>query len=210
MFTGIIEEIGKIESMAPQGRQARISVACSAVLADARKGDSIAVDGVCLTIEEISQKGFSAFASAETLERSTLKSAHSGRPVNLERALKVTDRLGGHFVQGHVDTTGAILRDRREGDSLVRTISLPEKYLKYAAEKGSVAVDGVSLTVASKGERDLSVVLIPETLKRTALAQKKAGDIVNIETDILAKYTESLLRPAETALTESKLRGFGF
>jgi riboflavin synthase len=210
MFTGIIEEIGKIETLSPQGRQMRISLACGAVLSGAKRGDSISVDGVCLTVEEVSSRGFSAFASAETLERSTLKHARPGTPVNLERALKVSDRLGGHFVQGHVDTTGAILRDRKEGDSLVRTISLPGKYLKYTAEKGSIAVDGVSLTVSSRGEHDVSVVLIPETLKRTALAQKKAGDAVNIETDVLAKYTESLLCPAETALTEGKLRGLGF
>jgi riboflavin synthase len=210
MFTGIIEEIGAVDAINSQGRHRRISVKCAKILADLNTGDSVAMDGVCLTVEEVSKTGFSAFASPETLERSTLKNARPGLPVNLERALILSGRLGGHLVQGHVDTVGTILRDNQEGGSLARTIALDEAYMKYTAEKGSIAVDGVSLTVASRGNRDITVVLIPETLKRTTLLSKKTGGKVNIETDILAKYTESLLKSDGIALTESKLREHGF
>ena len=210
MFTGIIEEIGTIAALSAQGRQKRISVTCGKILTDIKTGDSVSVDGVCLTVEEATTSGFSAFASPETLTRSTLKEARTGIAVNLERALKLSDRLGGHIVQGHVDAVGVILRDKQDRDALVRTIGVSEEYMKYIAEKGSIAIDGVSLTVASRGNREITVVLIPETQKRTTLLKKKSGDRVNIETDVLAKYTESLLNSKEGCLTETKLKEHGF
>lgn len=210
MFTGLIEEIGAISEIQVLGNEKRLVIRCTRILEDLTTGDSIAVNGVCLTAETVSKSGFSAFASSETLKRSTFHTARVGQQVNLERALTLSDRLGGHLVQGHVDTIGTLLRDRKEGDTLFRTITIPESFMKYVAEKGSVTVDGISLTVASKGGRDFSVSLIPETLKRTTLSGKKSGDEVNIETDILAKYTESLLNARSESLSENKLKEYGF
>ncbi len=210
MFTGIIEEIGKVEGISAKGNGKRLIISCEEILKGIKTGDSIAVDGVCLTVEEFSNTCFTVFATAETLERSTLATIRTGNKLHLERALMLSARLGGHLVQGHVDAIGTIVRDQKNGDTLVRTITLANEYMKYIVEKGSIAIDGVSLTVASKESRDFTVVLIPETLKRTTLAGKKTGERVNIETDILAKYTESLLHSKNNGLTENKLKEHGF
>ncbi|MFH0921940.1 MAG: riboflavin synthase [Fibrobacterota bacterium] len=210
MFTGLIEGIGKIERVSERSGAMEIMVTALALLPDLKPGESVSVDGVCLTVEKLLPNGFSALATVETLSRSTLKNAKAGLAVNLERALRLNDRMGGHIVQGHVDTVGTVLRDRREGETLFRTVRMEGVYMKYVVEKGSVAVDGVSLTVAEKGPDGFTVAVIPETLKRTTLGQKKNGDAVNIEADILAKYTESLLAGQKPGLTEERLRGYGY
>lgn len=210
MFTGLIEATGKIERLSEKSGAREIVIAAPSLLPGLKPGDSVAVDGVCLTVESLTANGFSAMTTSETLLRSTLKTAKVGAAVNLEQALRLGDRLGGHLVQGHVDTVGAVLRDLRQGDTLFRTVSLEAGFMKYVAEKGSIAVDGISLTVAEKLGEAFTVTVIPETLKRTTLGQKKNGDTVNIETDVLAKYTESLLASKQQGLTQEKLKGFGF
>ena len=191
MFTGIVEEVGRVT--AAGGR--RLEVACG--FADLDIGDSIAVNGVCLTVMELDDRGdmrsFAAELSEETLARTSLGTLAEGSPVNLERPVPVGGRLGGHVVQGHVDGTGLVRAlDPHEG-SVVMWIEAPEALRRYLVEKGSVAVDGVSLTVAGLREDAFSVALIPHTLTATTLQSKVPGDVVNLEVDILAKYVESLL-----------------
>ncbi|OGJ89095.1 MAG: riboflavin synthase subunit alpha [Candidatus Raymondbacteria bacterium RifOxyA12_full_50_37] len=210
MFTGIIEETGSIRGITRSGSGARIDVACSTILAGLKQGDSIAVDGVCLTADSLSSAGFSAMASRETLERSTFKTARPQAAVNLERAMAATGRFGGHFVQGHVDATGTIVRDSRDGGALYRTIRIDQALEKYCIEKGSIAIDGISLTIAMKKNNEMTLVLIPETLRQTTQGSKGIGSAVNIEIDCIAKYVESLLEARQGPLTEHKLREHGF
>jgi riboflavin synthase len=210
MFTGIVEETGKIKVMERRSNGSVVHVLCSKVLEGSETGDSIAVNGVCLTVESISDDSFSAFATFETLSRSTLGEHKIGQSVNLERALKVSGRLGGHIVQGHVDTVGEITADRKQGSARIRTFRIGNDISKYIVEKGSVTIDGVSLTVAEKEGNTFSVSIIPETGSRTTIPEKKVGDKVNIEVDIIAKYVESLLSRQSGALTMEKLVEAGF
>lgn len=202
MFTGLIAELGSIAGVArdPDGTTLEISTGLGGELAE---GDSVAVNGVCLTATRVHQGGFAAQAMAETLRRSTLAGLDVGSPVNLELALRADGRLGGHIVQGHVDGTAAIELLREEGFARVVGISLDvggEKDLsRYLVEKGSVTVDGVSLTVSELREDGFSVSLIPETLARTTLGKVQVGDRVNLEVDVLAKHVERLLQ-AEVSL----------
>ncbi len=193
MFTGIVEELGEVLAVRPLENAARLTVRGATVTDDARAGDSIAVNGVCLTVTDVSGGAFSADVMAETLARSSLGPLRPGDPVNLERPLTPTTRLGGHLVQGHVDGTGEIVeRTRAEHWDLVR-ISLPADLARYVVEKGSISVDGISLTVVSAAEDTFTVSLIPTTLDRTTLGSKVPGDRVNLEVDVLAKYVEKLL-----------------
>jgi riboflavin synthase len=210
MFTGIIQETGKIERIFSKRDSRQLSFSCSKVLEDLKRGDSVAVDGVCLTAEEIRDTGFTASATLETLKRSTLQYAQPGRMVNLERPVRPSDRLGGHIVQGHVDTVGQIVNDKRIGNTLYRTVRVDRALEKYIVEKGSIAMDGISLTVAEIAGSDFTVVLIPETLRITTFDKKNTGDFVNVEVDILAKYMEKLTTAKQGGLTEQKLREFGF
>ena len=210
MFTGIIEEIGTVTALHPRGGGREFTVACKTLLEDLKPGDSVCVDGACLTVEKVQEAAFVAFASPETLRRTTLKDARNGLKVNLERALRLSDRLNGHLVQGHVDGTALIVRNSASGESRVMTVRVERGLTRYIAEKGSVALDGVSLTVAGKQGNEISVSLIPATLRRTALGEKGVGDKVNVETDILAKYIESLAGPLREGLTLEKLKGLGF
>lgn len=210
MFTGVVEETGVIKSVARKGRNLEIAVSCGQVLEDLKTGHSVAVDGACLTVEKLMADGFSAFVSEETASRTTLKSVRPGARVNLERALRVTDRLHGHLVQGHVDTTAVIVRDKPAGGGLERTFRLEGDFKRHLAEKGSVTCDGVSLTLASVNGKEFSVSLIPETLKRTTQTEKKPGDKVNVETDVLAKYAEALMKERHSGLTMQKLQESGF
>ncbi|MBI9001424.1 riboflavin synthase [Corynebacterium sp. CCM 9185] len=197
MFTGIIEELGHIAGITPDGDVIRLSVRCTDVVNDAAEGDSIAVNGVCLTVAQLNGNGFSADVMPETLRRSSLGSLEPGDTVNLERALAVTGRLGGHIVQGHVDATGELLsRTPGERWEVVR-ISLPAQIARYVVEKGSIAVDGTSLTVSAVGEDYFEVSLIPTTLDGTILGRLTPGAIVNLEVDVLAKYVEKLIRCEE-------------
>lgn len=193
MFTGIVEELGSVGALDPLAEAARLTVRGPLVTADAFPGDSIAVNGVCLTVTEVSDGAFSADVMAETLRRSSLGPLRSGDQVNLERAVTPTTRLGGHLVQGHVDGTGEVLdRTPAEHWELIR-ISLPADLARYVVEKGSIAVDGVSLTVMAVTDDSFTISLIPTTLDRTTLGTTKPGDRVNLEVDVLAKYVEKLL-----------------
>ena len=190
VFTGIVEELGEIVAIEEFNDAARLTVHGPLVTAGAARGDSIAINGVCLTVTRAGDGTFSADVMRETLGRSSLGALRPGSAVNLERPLRPDGRLGGHIVQGHVDGTGAILR--REPWDVVR-ISVPPGLARYVIEKGSVAVDGVSLTISALGPDWIEVSLIPETLARTTLGRKRPGEAVNLEVDMIAKYVERLM-----------------
>lgn len=196
MFTGIIEELGEVVAITPvgpaAGDAARLTIHGPLVSADARHGDSIAVNGVCLTVTEAAEGRFSADVMKETLDRSALGALATGSAVNLERAVRASDRLGGHIVQGHVDGTAAIVRRTPGTEWESVRISLPAALERYVAEKGSIAVDGVSLTVTDVAGDSFGIGLIPTTLDRTTLGRKDVGDPVNLEVDVIAKYVERL------------------
>jgi riboflavin synthase len=192
VFTGIVEELGEVVAVAEMPDAVRLTVSGPVVTSDAGHGDSISVNGVCLTVVEVDRATFTADVVPETLRRSSLDKVHIGDRVNLERAAAVGQRLGGHIVQGHVDGT-AVLLDRDE-DGLTR-FALPPHLARYVVEKGSITVDGVSLTVVDAGEEEFSVALIPTTLELTTLGRKVPGDVVNLEVDVLAKYVERLIVP---------------
>ncbi|MEN3538551.1 riboflavin synthase [Microbispora sp. ZYX-F-249] len=192
MFTGIVEELGEVVALEPRGDSARLTVRGAVVTGDARHGDSIAVNGVCLTVAEVGGDSFTADVMRETLDRSSLGALRPGARVNLERAVRADQRLGGHIVQGHVDGTGEVLsREPGEHWEIVR-VSLPADLARYVVEKGSIAVDGVSLTVAGVTEDSFAVSLIPTTLGLTTLGRKQPGEPVNLEVDVIAKYVEKL------------------
>jgi riboflavin synthase len=193
MFTGIIEELGTIVAIEHRGDAARIAVRGALVVKDARHGDSIAVSGVCLTVVTVDDDTFTADVMRETLDRSCLGALREGDPVNLERAATLDSRLGGHLVQGHVDGVGTVLaREPGERWEVVR-VSLPPGLGRYVVEKGSITVDGVSLTVTSVDDSGFAVSLIPTTLALTTLGHKDIGAPVNLEVDVIAKYVEKLL-----------------
>lgn len=201
MFTGIVEELGRVTAVEHGAESARLSVRGPLVTADAVHGASISVNGVCLTVVAVEAGEFTVDVMRETLERSSLGSVRAGDPVNLERAMRADGRFGGHVVQGHVDGTASIL-ERIPGDrwEVVR-FTLPQALARYVVEKGSITVDGVSLTVASVDEESFTVSLIPTTLELTTLGGKEVGDLVNLEVDVLAKYIERLLAAGEGEVT---------
>lgn len=193
MFTGIIEETGKIESVANGNKSAIITIIADKVLKGTIIGDSIAVNGVCLTVTSISGNKFTADVMAETIRRSSLGTLKHGSKVNLERAMAADGRFGGHIVSGHIDGTGVIRSLEREDNAVWVEIETPDKLLKYIVEKGSIAIDGISLTVAKLTDDSFSVSVIPHTGEETTLLAKKPGDIVNLENDIVGKYVERLM-----------------
>ena len=201
MFTGIVEELGEVVSVERLDESARLTVRGPIVVSDVGQGHSVAVNGVCLTVVEHDTDTFTVDVVLETLRRSSLAAVAPGDPVNLERALPVTGRFGGHIVQGHVDGTTRVL-ERIPGEhwEVVR-FALPSDLTRYVVEKGSITVDGTSLTVATVGDDDFSVSLIPTTLELTTLGHRRTGDLVNLEVDVLAKYVERLTRPAPDAPT---------
>lgn len=190
MFTGIIEEKGTVKSLS--GGQ--IEIACRKILEGTKIGDSICVNGVCLTVTSLSSSGFSADVMNETLSRSNLGFLKKGSFVNLERAMSANGRFGGHFVSGHIDGTGTILKMKNDGNAVWIYISCSSEILNLIVEKGSIAIDGISLTVASVSEKDFSVSVIPHTRSETNLLSKKEGDTVNLENDIIGKYVERLMK----------------
>jgi riboflavin synthase len=193
MFTGIVEDLGEAVAVEHLGDFARIHVRSATITEDAKPGDSIAVNGVCLTVTTLLGQGFTADVMGETLARSSLSGIEAGTRVNLERSVRLEDRLGGHLVQGHVDGTGTVVsRDPQEHWEVVR-LSLPADLARYVVHKGSIAVDGISLTVSAIGDDWFEVSLIPETLKRTTLGAKEPGAEVNLEVDVIAKYVEKLV-----------------
>ncbi len=193
MFTGIIEEIGRIRSIHRGVRSFTLAVDATEIMSDVKIGDSIATNGVCLTVTSITPDGFTADVMPETVNRTALSQLQTGSEVNLERALTLSSRLGGHIVSGHVDGTGYIASIRRDDNAVWITINCDSKLLRYITEKGSITIQGISLTVAQVFPDGFSVSLIPHTQQMTTLHSARRGDLVNLENDVIAKYTERLL-----------------
>ena len=212
MFTGIIEEVGHVKSLHRGAKSFTLEVEAEKVLEGTLVGDSIATNGVCLTVTSLTGHGFTADVMPETVSRTALGELVSGSPVNLERALSLQTRLGGHIVSGHIDGTGRIADRRQDDTALWLTIECDSKLLRYIIEKGSVTLQGVSLTVARVDARSFAVSLIPHTQAATTLHQAKVGDLVNIENDIIAKYVEKLLGKAPDNGSDlvDKMAKYGF
>ena len=196
MFTGIVEELGSVRRVLPGARAGKIVIAAHTVLEDVRIGDSIAVNGVCLTVVAVGEGEFSADVMPETLRKTGLGQLKVGDPVDLERAMAANGRFGGHIVSGHIDGTGVIKETRPEENAVIVTIEAPRNIMNLIVEKGSIAIDGISLTVADVGSSWFSVSLIPHTAAQTVLLKKHAGDVVNLENDIVGKYVQKLLGAA--------------
>ena len=215
MFTGIVEEKGSVRYMQLTGESGVLAVKAKKVLERTKIGDSIAVNGVCLTVTSLQPDGFTADVMAETIRRSSLGSCKAGSQVNLERAMAADGRFGGHIVAGHVDGTGCILRIEKDDNAVWFTIHAEPNLLRYVVEKGSIAVDGISLTVAEVGSDAFSVSTIPHTVSCTNLCQRHKNDVVNLETDILGKYVEKLFQPIpqehrQSSVTKEMLIRYGF
>ena len=199
MFTGIIEEIGTIKGIKRGNRSVVLEVKAKKVLEDLKVGDSIATNGVCLTVISFDSGSFCADVMTETMQRSNLGELRAGSPVNLERALSLNGRLGGHIVSGHVDGMGKIVGREKDENAIRVTIATSGELLRYIVEKGSITIDGISLTVVSVSDSVLTVSVIPHTRDETTLVKKQVGDNVNLENDVIAKYVEKLMRPASPA-----------
>ena len=212
MFTGIIEETGKIRAVERGRHSSVLSIGAAAILSDLKIGDSVAVSGVCLTATTVDSGGFTADVMHETLNRSTLGALAAGDVVNLERAMSADGRFGGHIVSGHIDGVGKITAIRRDDNAVWFTVEAPQTLRRYIVEKGSIAIDGISLTVAAADAHTFAVSVIPHTLRVTSLGARRVGSGVNLETDIIGKYVESLLRPdsAKSNITREFLARNGF
>lgn len=210
MFTGIIEEVGKIKNI-QGGTNYKLTIGASKILEDIHLGDSIAVNGICLTVISWDNGSFTVDVMRETLERTSLHRLRAGSFVNLERALAANDRFGGHIVSGHIDGTGEIINIRRDANAVWYKIKTSEKIMEFIIEKGSIAIDGISLTVAKVDRSAFYVSVIPHTLENTILLRKKTGDIVNLENDIVGKYIKSFTdKNSNSTLCESFLKSNGF
>lgn len=216
MFTGIVEEMGTIAGIQKGAKSAVLTIQAQKVFSDIHIGDSIALNGVCLTVTSFSGNTYTADVMNETLRRSSLGSLTIGSKVNLERAMAVNGRFGGHIVSGHIDGTGTITKVEKDDNAIWYTIAAEENLMKYIVEKGSIAIDGISLTVAKRSDMDFAISMIPHTAKETVLSQKKPGDIVNLENDIVGKYIEQLMHyekkeeKKESRLTKEFLLQAGF
>lgn len=216
MFTGIVEEIGTVDTIKKGTESAVIFLRCKTVLEGTKIGDSIAVNGVCLTVTNMSEHGFQADVMAETVNRSSLGKLGKGSRVNLERAMAAGGRFGGHMVAGHIDGTGVVKAIKKDETAVWYTISASDDILRYIVEKGSIAIDGISLTVATVTNQDFSVSVIPHTQGETNLVDRQKGDIVNLECDIIGKYVEKLCSASQngsmkkSGVTESFLFENGF
>ena len=197
MFTGIVEEVGHVRTLEPAGNGrgvARLTIDARKTMDDTKVGDSISVNGACLTVVHLEDGSFQVELAPETLKRTNLRSLEPGHGVNLERPVEAGGRLGGHVVQGHVDATARVASARPDGDSTLMSFRAPRRLMPYVVEKGFVAVDGISLTVVKKGASNFAICVIPFTMANTVLRDREPGDAVNLEVDIMAKYVESLLR----------------
>ena len=194
MFSGIVEEMGALKAIEKSLGGARMSILASAVLQDLKIGESVSVSGTCLTVTGIDGQDFSVDVSSETLNRTTLGSAIAGAPVNLERAMKLNERIGGHLVTGHIDGIGVVRGRQQDGNSVHITIEAPPEILRYCVQKGSITVDGISLTINVVAEKFFSVAIIPHTAQVTTMGLKQPDDSVNLETDLIGKYVERLLQ----------------
>ena len=193
MFTGIVEEIGKVQNIRKNIKSSVIVIEGNKIFEDIHVGDSIAVNGVCLTVTTFNNNIFEADIMNETLNRSSLGKLKNGSYVNLERAMSANGRFGGHIVSGHIDGTGKIVKIEKDDNAIWYTISVKENLMRYIVEKGSIAIDGISLTVAKVHQEDFSVSIIPHTVKETILSHRSVGDIVNIENDVIGKYVEKFI-----------------
>ena len=209
MFTGIIEELGRVREVEMRGEDARIVIEALFVTADIHEGDSLAVNGVCLTALNVQKDSFAADVSRETLNRSTLGRLQPGAPVNLERSVTPVTRLGGHLVQGHVDARGKFLGAEAHGGSWTVRIAYPPEIARYLVFKGSVAVEGISLTIAELTDEHFEVAIIPKTWDVTNFSQLQPGDEVNLEADVIAKYVERILGFSNVGTSDSKERQSG-
>lgn len=210
MFTGLIEEIGIIKSVSSKGTGKVFEVDCQKVLNNTKIGDSIAINGICLTVTELNNKSYKVDVSKETLDISSAKYLKVGDKVNLERALSFSDRFGGHIVMGHVDTIGKIIEFRKEGDFYVFRVSYDKNFDKYVIYKGSIAIDGISLTINEKKAGMIRLNIIPHTYNTTNLKYLKVGSFVNIEFDLIGKYIENLIKDNKENMTESFIISRGF
>ena len=215
MFTGIVEEMGTIRSIRKGTHSAVLEIQARVVLEDIHVGDSIAVNGVCLTATSFTPSTFTADVMHETLNRSSLAALHPGSRVNLERAMAANGRFGGHIVSGHVDGLGTVLSTQKDDNAIWYTIGASPEVLRYVVEKGSITIDGISLTVAKVDDQSFAISAIPHTVAVTVLQDRKPGDKVNLETDIIGKYVEKLLQPKEipkqtSGITRDFLTKYGF
>lgn len=219
MFTGIVEETGVVERIKKGRNSAELTVKASYIMDDVKLGDSIAVNGVCLTVTGFDNQGFTADVMHETLNRSSLAHIKSGSRVNLERAMKADGRFGGHIVAGHVDGVGIITDITRDDNAIWYTVKAAPGVMRYIVEKGSIAIDGISLTVAKVMNDSFSISAIPHTVRETVLSDRQRGDRVNLENDVIGKYVEKLMRPANpvveateknSVITEEFLTRYGF
>ncbi|MEK6724927.1 MAG: riboflavin synthase [Deltaproteobacteria bacterium] len=211
MFTGIVESVGYVREIKGVERSVSLKIAVPDIFDDLKTGDSVAVDGVCLTAKVVNADDFVADVSPETLSRTTLGKLRTGDKVNMERALRLSDRLGGHIVSGHIDGTARLQAKAKEGESVKLSFALGRKLLRYLIDKGSIAIDGISLTVNEVVDDGFSVNIIPHTAQNTTILDKKAGDEVNIEVDVIGKYVERLLgKGKESSIDKAFLSEHGF
>jgi riboflavin synthase len=206
MFTGIVEEVGTIKSVQP----GKLVIAAKRVLQETKLGDSIAINGACLTVTALSSDGFSVDVMLETMRRTNLGMLTPGEGVNLERALAVGERMGGHFVQGHIDGRGRVVSLAKEAEAVLMRVAVPEEVVGYLVEKGFIAVDGVSLTIISRDATSFTVSVVAYTREHTTLGDKKPGDVVNLEVDVMAKYVEQLMKGRGSGITPEFLAEHGF
>lgn len=213
MFTGIVEELGTIANMQQTGEAMKLTISAQTILADVNLGDSIAVNGICLTVTSFSPHSFTVDVMPETMRTTSLQSLSRGWTVNLERAMSANGRFGGHFVTGHIDGIGTIIDKKRSYNAVYYKIQLPNELLRYCLQKGSVAIDGTSLTIFGIDESSITISLIPHTLSQSVIGTKTAGDIVNIECDMIGKYIERFItQPTskKSSITENFLQDNGF
>ena len=215
MFTGLVEELGTIKTIYPGPSSSRLNINAKVVLEDVKLGDSIAVNGVCLTVTQFTKDSFQAQVMEETLKKTNLKELTTGSKVNLERAMRMGDRLGGHMVSGHVDGMGKIIEQAKVDIALITRVETTADIINYLIPKGSIAIDGISLTIVEVNEKDFTISLIPHTMSMTTLGFKKIGDKVNLEIDMIAKYVERFFvtkstSPKKSGLTMESLLENGF
>jgi riboflavin synthase len=212
VFTGLVEEVGRVLRIQKQSDKHLLTISAQQILADQRLGDSIAVDGACQTITQLEPGTFTVEALQGTLQKTTLGQLAVGQKVNLERAMALGDRLGGHMVQGHIQSTGLIREIRRSGENIFLSMAIPTKLQRYCIHEGSIALQGVSLTIYQKDPEGVSVNIIPHTWSHTALEQYRPGDRLNVETDLIARHLETLIPPLSERepLTEDALRAWGY
>lgn len=209
MFTGIIEDIGTIKSIKKNTKSQTMTIQTS-ILDDVKVGDSIATNGLCLTVTNMTQETFDVDVMVESMNRSNFHDLKAGSHVNLEKAMRMGDRFGGHMVSGHIDGVGIIKNHKKEENAIWVTIEVPHSLMHYATLKGSIAIDGISLTIADLKEREVLVSIIPHTKDQTTLLKKKVGDKVNLEMDMMVKYVEKLLTNKKESMTEETLKQYGY